>query len=256
VLFLSGCENVPILGAAASDNYREEKMEIRLRTWVLTLVCYSFSLPVMANDLTYDNSIASDFHRYYNSHISLNIGQSRTLGTCATTLAEGASCKESGGNFRIAYGHHFTPAWGMEISYGDFGKGHENGVFPATPPLPDAEGSTPYTWKWDAIGWEIAGTGSLFIGKSFSLVGKVGFLRANIGQEIIYTHVIDGSADSGVPFHRVAHDASNNLSAGIGAQYDFNRDYAARLQFEYFGKLGSVTKIKTGALSACILLKF
>jgi hypothetical protein len=210
----------------------------------------------MASDLIADDSMASDFHRSYNSHISLNIGQSKTLGTCATTLAEGANCKESGGNFRIAYGYHFTPTWGMEIGYGDFGKGQENGTFPATAPLSDAQGGTAYTWTWDAIGWEIAGTGALHFGDSFSLIGKVGFIRANMGQEVKYTHIIDGSVDSGLPFHRVAHDASNSISSSIGAQYDFNRDYAVRLQYEYFGRLGTEYKIKVGVVSACMLFKF
>jgi hypothetical protein len=150
----------------------------------------------------------------------------------------------------MAYGYHFNPVWGMEISYGNFGKAKETGTLPSTPPGVPGSGPIPYTWSWDAIGWEVAGTGTLHMGNSYSLIGKLGVIRANIGNEIMVT------TSTNEAWHSVTHDATTKISSSIGAQYDFNRDYAFRFQYEYFGKIGSTTQIKVSSASACMVLKF
>lgn len=105
-------------------------------------------------------------------------------------------------------------------------------------------------WNWDAVGWEIAATGTLHLSDSISLIGKAGFVRAFVGQEVRLTDSF------GTPWHAVTHEDSNSISSSISIQYDFNRDYGLRLQYANFGKLGSVNKVKVSAASADIVLKF
>ena len=221
-------------------------MAIRFISFLLAILAYSASLPVVAEDLFADHVRTS-----YNSYISLNGGYAKAKDTCTSTYTAGASCTENGQISRIAYGYNFTRAWGLEISYGEFGKAKETGMSDTTswPGVPGS-GMIPYDWRWTAVGWEIAATGALHLGRSFSLFGKLGFLRANVGQEIRV------NASTGEIWHAVMHEDSNSTSGGIGAQYDFNNDFACRIQYEYFGKLGSASKIKTSAVTAGILLKF
>ena len=228
----------------SSKYLKGKEMAIRFKTWASGLICCSISLPAMV--------MAEDFHTPYNSYITLDRGQSRTPGTCSNTYQAGAYCHEGGGNYRIAFGHHFTEAWGMEISYGDFGRAVEQGVFPTPPPAtpPAAAGPAAYTWRWEAGGWELAATGTLPVWKSLSVIGKLGVLRANTQSETVFQD------SAGTWYNSAVHDYSNNVSGGIAAQWDFNRDYAARVLFEYYGKLGDLSKINSSVFAACLVLKF
>lgn len=138
----------------------------------------------------------------------------------------------------------------MEVSYGDFGRAEAHGVYSTPPPPIPGVGPLPYVWNWDAVGREIAATGTLHLGDSISLIGKAGFVRAFVGQEVRLTDSF------GTPWHAVTHEDNNSTSNSISIQYDFNRDYGLRLQYANFGKLGSVNKIKVSAATADIVLKF
>lgn len=224
-----------------------KEMAIRFKTWVLVLVCFSISLPAMVMAEDY-------FHTPYNSHISIERGQSKTPGTCSTTWVDGAYCHEGGINYRIGYGYHFSPMWGMELSYGDFGSAVEQGVFPsgglpaAAPAI--AVGPAPYTWTWQAGGWELAGTATLHFGDSFSLIGKLGVIRANTQSETVLYDA------SNTRYGYSSDETSTNVSTGIAVQYDFNRDYAARILYGYYGKVGHLSKINSSVVSGCLVLKF
>ncbi|MDO8312584.1 MAG: outer membrane beta-barrel protein [Sideroxyarcus sp.] len=215
-------------------------MAMRCKVWALTIICGSFALPAMA-----DEALNS-----HNSYISISAGKSSSPGTCASSSAPGATCSEKGNVYRLGYGYHFTPNWGMEISYGDFGQAKEEGVYALPPPGVPGGGPVPYVWTWDAIGWEVAATGTLHFGNSLSLIGKLGFLRANVGQEYII------NTTTNEVWHAVLHEASNNISSSVGAQYDFNEDFALRIQHDRFGKLGNLSKINVSATSASAILKF
>lgn len=207
----------------------------------LTLICLAITPTAVAAD---------KFTTKYHSYISLNTGRSNAPGTCAYLYAAGATCSEKGTVFRLGYGYQFTDNWGLEVSYGDFGRAKEKGILPSTPSGVPGSGPIPYTWEWGGEGWEIAGTGTLRFGDSLSLTGKLGVLRANLGTEIIVT------TSTNEIWHAVTHDASSSVSKGLGIRYDFNRDVALRLKYEDYGKLGSTTKIKTSAVHMDLLLKF
>jgi len=222
-------------------NEKKRGKQMQPKIWCIALVCVSLSQPAIAENI---------FSTQYNSYISFDAGQSKAPGTCDFLFASGSTCSEKGAVFRLGYGYQFTPTWGTEISYGDFGRASESGILPATPPGVPGSGPIPYTWDWSAIGWELAGTGTLHLGDSLFVTGKLGILRANTGSEIIVT------TSTNEIWHAVTHDVSNNISKGISIRYDFNRDFALRLQYTDYGELGEVSKIKTSAINLGLLLKF
>jgi hypothetical protein len=211
------------------------------KKWALAIICCSLAIPALSEE-TYKKS--------YNSHISLNAGRSSASGACEYRYVSEDACSEKSTIFRMGYGYHFTPNWGIELSYGDFGRAKQEGMLAAPPVGVPGGGPIPYTWTWDAVGWEVAATGTLHFGDSFSLIGKVGYVYALVGHEAI---VITTTNET---WHAVLHEDNNRVSTAIGVQYDFNRDYGLRIQYENFGKLGKVTQIKTSATSACLILKF
>jgi len=186
----------------------------------------------------------------HNSYILLSAGKSNSHGTCSSTIAPDAKCSEKGNVYRLGYGYQFTPTWGMQISYGDFGRAEEDGALAVPPAGVPGGGPIPYTWTWSAVGWEIAATGTLHFGDSFSLIGKLGYLRANVEAEFV---VITTTNEI---WHSEFHEVSNNTNASIGAQYDFNRDFALRLQHDRYGKLGTTSKIDTRATILNAIFKF
>jgi OOP family OmpA-OmpF porin len=207
----------------------------------LALACAATTLPAHA---------ANIFSTKYDSYISLSSGRSNSPGTCTYILVNGASCSEKDTVYRVAYGHQFTSNWGIEVGYGDFGRASEKGTLPATPSGVPGSGPIPYTWEWSAIGWEVAGTGTLHLGDSLSITGKLGVLSADIGSEVVVT------TSTNEIWHSVARDTSTNISRGLGIRYDFNKDFALRLQHESFGELGKNSKIKTTTTYLGFLLKF
>ncbi|MDD4912669.1 MAG: outer membrane beta-barrel protein [Sideroxydans sp.] len=211
-----------------------------IRLW-LVFVFFSFTLSAHAANRTTSK---------YSSYISVNAGLSNSVGTCASSYSTNATCSEKDKVYRLGYGYHFTPNWGLEISYGDFGQAREWGTLAATPSGVPGSGPIPYVRTWGAIGWEIAGSGTLHISDALSLTGKLGVLNSNAGTEI---SVITSTNEK---WHAVVHEYNNSVSSGLGLRYDFNQDFALRLQHESFGKLGTSSKIKVSTTWAGLLLKF
>lgn len=215
-------------------------MAQRIKAWALSMFCCASVSP----------ALAQDFLNPTNAYVSVNAGLSKSKDTCTTTLYAGASCSENGVVYRLAYGYNFTPTWGMELSYGDFGVVKEKGTMPSTPIGVPGSGPIPYEMTWDAVGFELAGTVTLYLGDSFSLIAKVGAYHAMTGLEI---EVITSTNEL---WHAVAHEDSSGTSVGLAAQYDFNRDFALRLQYQNFGEIGSTSKVKVSAATAGLVLKF
>jgi opacity protein-like surface antigen len=172
-------------------------------------------------------------------------------------LASDAICSEKQRAFRFAYDYHFSRIWGLEISFGDLAKAEANGTSTAT----GYQGA----WKMKANGWAIAGTVTVPMGGGFSLLGKIGAVRAVFDES--YTTYCDtcggdpGEYHARDPFRII--DAKTALTYGLGLQYDFNDTYAIRTQYENFGKYnlvspldGSTLNMRLTQVSAGIVLKF
>ncbi|MFC6280639.1 MULTISPECIES: outer membrane beta-barrel protein [Polaromonas] len=150
-------------------------------------------------------------------YIGFGIGSSRANNADGTsggfTVSGGNSNK---GSAKIYGGFQFTPNWGLEAQYSDLGN---RAVLITNSTTGAAAGSGNYR----ASQFSIAGTGTLPIGQSFALIGKLG----------ISANRANGSATA--PFSFSSQNKSD-LLVGIGVSYSITPRLAVRLEYEDFGK--------------------
>ena len=116
-----------------------------------------------------------------------------------------------------------------------------------------------------ASGWALAGTATIPVAGGFSLFGKLGTVRAEFYENIHASTstgvVMEGISFNGVPISR---QIKNAVTYGLGVQYELNRTFALRAQYENFGSydiysaygVSSPPRITLSMLSAGIVLKF
>ena len=138
-------------------------------------------------------------------YVGLGFGSSRISGFDSGAISGGNANK---GMTKIYGGFQFTPNWGLEAQYSDLG--NRNVTIAGVP-----------AGSFRTSQFSIAGTGTLPLSSGFSLLGKLG----------ISANRVNGSLSSG-----------NNTSAlvGIGAAYNITPALAVRLEYEDFGKVGTV----------------
>jgi len=124
------------------------------------------------------------------------------LNTWSLTNLGGASNPSTG--YRIAGGYHFSPNWGAELGYAASGNG-------------DAFGQ-----NYKAESTQIAVTGTYPINEQFDLFAKLGYAA----------NKLSGDAISGC-----SNCSKSDLMYGIGAQYNFNKQFGIRLQYEDIGQV-------------------
>jgi opacity protein-like surface antigen len=230
-------------------------MLVRFKTWLLALTCCLIASPVLAEG-------------GWNSAVVFSAGYAKEQGACDSPLLAFAipagTCSERQPVYRFAYNYSFTPIWGLEVSYGNLAKAEEDGTMTA------AWGGEQGSWKMKANGFAIAATGTIPMGGGLSLLGKIGGVRAEFDEDVEFNC---GSTDPLIcpdgpgPYHvndssRIR-TAKNGLTYGLGLQYDFNKSYAIRAQYENFGKYnlihpgdGSTLKINLSQISAGFVLRF
>lgn len=197
-------------------------MLIRFKACALALVCCLVASPAFAE------------MGPLNSSLILSGGRSKAQNACASPwvtfeLSQGSPCSENHTALRIAYNYNFTRVFGFEVSYGDLGNATAVGT--------STTFGTPATWSMKAIGWAFAGTATVPIGGGFSLLGKLGSVRAEFSENL-HTNsttgqIMHGVSLNGVPITQLA---KNAVTYGIGLQYELSRRFAIRAQYENFGK--------------------
>lgn len=227
----------------------KNKMAIRFKVWILGPL-----LGLLASPTAF---AAAVFGEEYKSYVSVNAGVSQERNACATTITVGANCTEKWSAYRLAYGYQFTPAWGVEISYGDLGYAEEKGIFPVAP-APATGNNIPYTWSMKATGWAFFGTGTLNLGQHVSLFGKLGGVRAEFKEDAYFAA---GGSPSGWWYLANAVNTSlTRVAYGAGIQINFTPRVSLRGQYEDFGKYdlfgADVPKIGLRMASGALLLRF
>ncbi len=163
-------------------------------------------------------------------YAALDVGQSMGKDICTGLPAGVSGCKDSASLIRVAGGYQFTPMWGAEVSYGDYGKASAGTGFGLSV-------------DWHLSGLQISGTGTFPIASGFSLIGKLGIAQTDLK--------LSGGGTS-------ISATSTKLAIGIGAQYDFTNNISARGQYEDLGNVGddNTGKSKLTLLSAGVVFKF
>jgi OOP family OmpA-OmpF porin len=141
------------------------------------------------------------------------------------------------GSFRFAGGYRFTPTFSVEASYVTLGS--STAIFPI--------GNV--TLDNSAI--QIAAAGNYPLNESFDLIGKLG-ISSNVNKA------------TGTGFYSGLNTSNRKTSLmyGVGAQYNINKQWAFRAQYEDFGKhtvsnslnnmswSASITQVSVGAVCA------
>lgn len=178
-------------------------------------------------------AVADDFYG------AIDIGQTKATDACTGLPAGWTGCKDTATIYRIAGGYQFTPMWGAEVSYGDYGKGDLGS---------GTVSSFPVTENWKLSGFQFSGTGTFPLGDAFALIGKIGLARSDV---TITAAALGNSASVSA--------TSTKLAFGIGAEYSFTKSVAVRAQYENLGTVGDASTTgtaKVSLLSAGVVYKF
>lgn len=130
----------------------------------------------------------------------------------------------------LAYGFQVDKNVDIEIGYIDFGKVKEAG--------------SGYSNTTDRQAFYLAGVGSLPVAEAFSVSAKLG-LAINRYEDKFFS-VVTNETEKVTKVRPML---------GLGATYQFSKEFAGVLEYQYFGKVGSAA-IKTSALTLGIQYAF
>jgi OOP family OmpA-OmpF porin len=118
---------------------------------------------------------------------------------------------ESDNGAKVFVGYGFHPNFGVELTYADLGEGEvkQAGVGSASV---------------EAAGYGLSAVGILPVNPNFSVFGKVGYFSWDVDAKATLTGIFSASGD----------DSGSDVFYGVGAQYDFNRNFGARFEWELY----------------------
>jgi OmpA-OmpF porin, OOP family len=140
---------------------------------------------------------------------------------------------------KVFAGFRFNRYVGAEVAYVDLGtfKYHYDG---------GAAGSADLDYK--VSGFTLSGLVILPMSGEFFFFGRLGAFGSTAK-----TSFPSASGNVGASFANAGSDSSGktNLYFGIGAQYDFTRPFAARVEYENYGEVGDSKD--TGRANVCLI---
>jgi OmpA-OmpF porin, OOP family len=173
-----------------------------------------------------------------NLYLGGSIGQSKAKDAC-----EGAniSCEDTDTAWRLFAGYQFNPHLAIEAGYADLGKATANGVI---------SGVT-VNAKFEASAWDLVAVGILPLASQFSLYGKLGLYYGEIKGTATGTlgSVTATSSDK---------DTTTDLTFGLGAAFDINRNFGVRAEYQKYKDMGgsNVGKSDVDVMSIGVLYHF
>ena len=147
-------------------------------------------------------------------YIGGGLGQSKFKGACDGVSGTGVTCDDKDTSFKIFGGYQLNRNFAGELGYTDLGKAK----------FTDPTGST----ELKATAWELSAVGSWPLADAFSIFGRLGGYWGE-GK-------LSGSGASGSK-------TTANVTFGLGAQYDFMRNFGVRGEWQRYSKV----KVKNDA---------
>ncbi len=147
-----------------------------------------------------------------NSYVKFDAGQAK--------YSAGGSANKTG--IGLAFGQSLDENWGYEVGYLNFGKVSETYTDPGSGDT--ASGSL----RSQAV--YATGVGKLPFNDVFSAYGKLGI--AVINSKATGSITSEAFTGSGTE-----NETKANLMVGVGLAYDFTKELAATLEYNYFGKV-------------------
>jgi OOP family OmpA-OmpF porin len=136
---------------------------------------------------------------------------------------EGAtiSCDQKDSSWKIYGGYQFNRHLAVEGGYADLGETTASGVL----------SGVNVNATFEVTAWELVGIGSFPVMERLSLLGKIGFYRAEV----------DANATGSVPgFSATRAEKENNTGTtfGFGASYDISRNFSVRAEWQRYQDVG------------------
>jgi len=145
-------------------------------------------------------------------YIGFGIGQTKFKGAC-DGLSPGISCDDTDTAGKVLGGYQFSRNFDLELAYADLGQAKAAGV------------------TLGAKGFEAAGVGMLPLGGGFSALARAG----------LFSWKVDLKGPGGS-----TNASGTDLTYGFGVKFDFNRDFAARLEWQRYKDVGDENKTGQG----------
>ena len=154
-------------------------------------------------------------------YVGGGIGLAEGRSACTTNwLPAGTTiggCDNEDQGWKVYGGYQFTPHWGAEVGYHDFGR-QRWGVA--------VGGAVQTIAERETTAWSLVGTGTFPVMPGLSLFGKLGLYRSD-------TDVRAGGFS--------ANGSSTDYTWGLGGRFDFTRNISMRIEWERFNNTGSNT---------------
>jgi OmpA-OmpF porin, OOP family len=122
-------------------------------------------------------------------------------------------------SYKLYGGYQFTPVWGLEVGYDDLGNKYS---------VKGSIAGVPVSGTYKMNNWYVAGTATLPVTPYFQLMGKVGFARNTASG---------GQICAAGTCENMGSDQKTDWLAGFGGQYPITKNWAARLEYEYYGHM-------------------
>lgn len=147
-----------------------------------------------------------------NSYVKLDVGQAK--------YSAGGSEDKTG--FALAFGQALDANWGYEVGYVNFGKISDSATDPVTGDYVSSSLQSQAVYA--------TGVGTLPINESFSAFGKLGLAVINSKASGDYKFGSESWSGS-------ATETKTNLMVGLGLAYNFTKEMAATVEYNYYGKV-------------------
>jgi len=142
-----------------------------------------------------------------------------------TTGITNPSVDDSDSGFKIFGGYQFSRNWGVEVGYVDFGKAGISGSILGIP----------FTGDLGVTALTVAGTGTMPMNESFSLLGKVGMWNWDAKANVAALGTAGSASDSGT-----------DLFFGVGLRYNLSKNLGLQLEVEQYSGDDSITYTSLG----------
>ena len=142
-----------------------------------------------------------------------------------TTGITNPSVDDSDSGFKIFGGYQFSRNWGVEVGYVDFGKAGLSGSMLGIP----------FTGDLGVTALTVAGTGTMPMNESFSLLGKVGMWNWDAKASVAALGTAGSASDSGT-----------DLFFGVGLRYNLSKNLGLQLEVEQYSGDDSITYTSLG----------
>jgi OOP family OmpA-OmpF porin len=180
-------------------------------------------------------------------YVGFGVGQgSLSIPSVSTTVA-GVPVALSGDKttdtaYKLYGGYNYNQNWGVELGYNDLGSGYS---------MRGTAGGLPVSVTGMKVdNWYVAATGTLPVTTEFSVFGKLGWVDNHIDGGSVCVLGTCASVGSG---------NRSQVMYGVGVSYAFSKNWAARLEYEDFGKVtedDSLGEIKATAWNLSVRYSF